>query len=172
MKQPRKIQRLLDDVLADTVSADFSEAVLERTLRQARRRQRIRRSQQTVLIVAVLAALIFWLWPRERPVPIQAEKESRPILLALPVVNFVETLPLPPGMIVETRAGLAAMILASPSTLKLVETLPAGELFRQLNDDQLLALVAGRPVALVRYGPHDAMIVMSEEIVDHGFRLE
>jgi hypothetical protein len=172
MKQPTKIERLLDDVLADTGSADFSQTVLERTLRHARRRHRIRRSQQTLLIVVVLVALTFWLWPREQSAPGRAAKESRPVLLALPAVNFVETVPLPPGMVVETRVGLVAMIPASSSTILLAETQPADELFQQLNDDQLLALVAGQPVALVRYGPHDATVVMSEEILGRGFRME
>ena len=172
MKQPTKIERLLDDVLADTASADFSEAVLEQTLRQARRRQRVRRSQQTLLIVAVLAALTFWLRSREYSAPDQAAKESRPVLRAVPAINFVKTLPLPPGMVVKTRAGLVAMIPTSPSMIKLVGTLPANELFQQLNDDQLLALVEGQPIALVRYGPHDATVVMSEEILGKGFRVE
>src|ERR1039457_785259 len=111
MKQPTNIERLLDDVLAAApVSADFSEAVLEQTLRQARRRHHIRRSQQTLLIVAVLAALTFWLRSREYSAPDQAAKESRPVLRALPTINFVETRPLPPGMVVKTRAGLVAMI--------------------------------------------------------------
>lgn len=172
MKQPKKIQRLLDDVLADSVSADFSEAVLERTLRQARRRQHIRQSQRILLIVVALAALTVWLLPREHSTPHQAVRESRPVVFTLPAINFVETRPLPPGMMVETRAGLVATIPTSPSTIALVETLPADELFQQLNDNQLLALVAGQPVALVRYGPHNAMVVMSEEIVEKGFRLE
>jgi len=119
--------------------------------------------------VAVLAALVFWLWPRERAALIQAAKDSPRVL---PAINFVETLPLPPGMMVDTRAGLVAMIPTSLATLSLVETLPASELFQQLNDNQLLALVAGQPIALVRYGPHDATVVMSEEILGTGSRLE
>jgi len=172
MKSPTKTERLLDDTLSEAASADFSQTVLERTLRQVRRRRFARQLRQTMLAVAVLAVLTFWLWPRERPAATQATKESAPFPPALPAVTFVETLPLPPGMVVETRVGSVPMLAASSPIITLVETLPADELFRQLDDNQLLALVTGKPVALVRYGPHDAVLVLPDDLLQEGFRVE
>lgn len=173
MNRPTNTERLLDDLLADAASPDFSQTVLERMLQQARRRRRVRQLRQTLLTVAVLAALTFWLWPRaERPRPMQATKQSPPITPAIPAINFVQTLPLPPGMVVETHLGAITMLPVSSSIIALVETLPADELFHQLDDNQLLALVTGKPIALVRYGPHDAVLVMPEELLQQGFRVE
>ncbi len=172
MTSPTKTERLLDDTLSEAASIDFSHAVLERTLRQARRRRLVRQLRQTLLTVAVLAALMFWLWPREHSAPVQATKPSRPAPPVMPAITLVQTLPLPPGMVVETHLGSISMLPVSTSIITLIETLPADELFRQLDDNQLLALVTGKPVALVRYGPHDAVLVMPQELLQEGFRVE
>jgi hypothetical protein len=172
MTSPTKTERLLDDTLSEAASIDFSHGVLERTLRQVRRRRRVRQVRQTLLTLAVLAALTFWLWPREHSVPAQATKQSRPVSPVMPAITLVQTLPLPPSMVVETHPGSISMLPVATSTITLVETLPADELFRQLDDNQLLALVTGKPVALVRYGPHNAVLAMPEELLQEGFRVE
>jgi hypothetical protein len=168
MKRPTKTERLLDDVLAETASAEFRQAVLQQALLQARRRRHVRMARRVLVTVAVLAAAAFWLRPRQRPAG------SSPIVKGLQpesTVTFVETQPLPPVMLVETKPGLVAMV-SSSSSVTFVATRPADELFQQLNDDQLLALVAGQPIALVRRSPHEAALIMPDEIQREGFRVQ
>ena len=165
MKRPTKTERLIDDVLSGSASPQFQQDTLEQTLRHVRRRRRARAAGRTLLAVAVLTAAAFWLWPRQRPVTTTKQIQPEP-----PVV-VVATQPLPPGTLVETQPQpVAEVSTATPVTY--VATLPADQLFEQVNDEQLLVLVAGQPIALVRYGPHEAALIMPDEILRNGFRVQ
>jgi hypothetical protein len=87
--------------------------------------------------------------------------------------DLVMTQSLPADMIVSTQTGLVRIVTATgPSTLTLVSTRSADELFRELDDDQMLALLKHQSVALVRYGPHEATLVMPDELLREGFQVE
>ncbi|MGD0016170.1 MAG: hypothetical protein ABSC38_01440 [Verrucomicrobiia bacterium] len=172
MKQPTKTERLLDEVLAETISADFSQGLLEQTLHQARRRRRIRHLRQGLLMLAALGALPFWLWHLKTSAPVQNTEEIRSAPQMAPAFVVVKTRPLSPGMLVETQTGLATTISTTPSAITLVATRPADQSFRLLDDDQLLALVADQPAAMVRLGPHDATLIITDQILQDGLPVQ
>ena len=172
MKPPRKTEQLMDEILADAASGDFAESVLRQMLRQARRRQRVRQLRQVLLVAAVLSALHLWLRQPQTPKLVRTAKEISPPA-APRAFDLVVTQPLLADMVVNTQTGLVAIVNATwPSTLALVSTLSADELFRELDDDQVLALLKDQPVALVRYGPHEATLVVTEELLHEGFQVE
>jgi hypothetical protein len=172
MKPPRKTEQLVDEILADAASGEFAESVLRQMLRQARRRQRVRQLRQILLVAAVLSALHLWLRQPQTPQLARTAKEVSPT--AEPrAFDFVMTQPLQADMIINTQTGLVAIVTATwPSTLALVSTRSADELFRELDDDQMLALLKDQPVALVRYGPHEAALVIPEQLLHEGFQVE
>ena len=162
----------MDEILADAASGEFAESVLRQIFRQARRRQRVRQLRQILLVAAVLSALHLWLRQPQTPKPVRTAKEASPAAEAL-AFDLVMTQPLQADMIVNTQTGLVAIVTATwPSTLARGSTHSADELFRELDDDQMLALLKDQPAALVRYGPHEATLVMTEELLHEGFQVE
>ena len=159
---------LLDDVLAEAAPADFREALLGETLRLVRRRCRLRyaRNAAGILIaLALLGALIF---------PKNIHKQS--IAVAPPKEKPVEknyalviTRPLAAGAMITTHPLAAAQFAGSKPTVEMVETTPGN--FRTINDDELLALLAGHPAALVRVGPNSEKLVFANPQDAKGFPL-
>jgi hypothetical protein len=66
---------------------------------------------------------------------------------------------LPPGAIVRTQPFAPDRIVMSVASVDVVRTTPSSGGFRRLNDDELLALVAPRPAALVRVGPDSSKLI-------------
>src|SRR2546427_10594226 len=66
---------------------------------------------------------------------------------------------LDPSMFVKSDPQTVNLVRSSIQSFSLVETGSSGELYRELSDDELLALLAGHPVALVRHGPSEAELV-------------
>jgi Sec-independent protein secretion pathway component TatC len=172
MKPPGKTEQLLNDILTDTASAESDQSMLRQMVQEARRRQHVRRLRQALLVLSAVGAVLIWLRPRERPATVQTAKEIQATLRAAPAVVYVETQPLPPSMVADTQTAPVAMVPTASPSITLVATRPANELFQQLDDDQLLALVASQPVALIRYGPHEAALVIPDEILQQGFLVE
>lgn len=172
MRPPKKTEQLVDEILADAAPGGFAESVLRQTLRQARRRQRIRQLRQVLLVAVALSALNLWLWRPHTPELVRTAKKVSPT--AEPrAFDLVMTQPLQADMIVNTQTGLVVIVTATwPSTLALISTRSADELFRELDDDQMLALLKDQSVALVRYGPHEAALVMPDEFLREGFQVE
>jgi hypothetical protein len=83
---------------------------------------------------------------------------SGPASLPARLYALVRTQPLPPAAWVTTRPLSPANLVVSARTGNIVVTAAAGGLVREINDDQLLALVP-KPAALVRYSPHSAELV-------------
>ncbi|HUJ71376.1 MAG TPA: hypothetical protein VLZ30_03975 [Verrucomicrobiae bacterium] len=172
MKLPKKTEQLVDEILADTAPGGFAESVLRQMLRQARRRQRVRQLGQGLLVAAVLFALSLWLWWPQTPKLVRTVKEVSPAV-GPRAFDLVTSQPLQADMIVNTQTGLVSIVTSvSPSTLALVSTRSADELFRELDDDEMLALLKDRPVALVRYRPHEATLVMPNNLLREGFQIE
>ena len=142
---------LLDDVLAEAAPADFERALLEGTLRAVRRRRRTRQLTRGLAVVGAFAAIVVAVW--NALWPFSSVKAVRPAL------NIVRSQPLPPSMIVRTRPGSVAVVISSPKTFALIETGSIKDPFREIDDEQLLGLTGGRPVALVRHGPHQAELL-------------
>ena len=144
-------ERLLADVLGEGGAADFREGLLHETLRLARRRRRVRQVRRTASALAVLVGLGFLVWRHSpsglSPAPVPAKPYA-----------LVRTQPLSPTAWVATRPLSRANLVVSASTGNIVVTAQAAVPVREINDDDLLALLP-RPAALVRYGPHSAELV-------------
>ncbi len=147
MSLPLDHERLLDEVLADGLPADFRETLLGETLRLVRRRRRARQARRAGATLAVLAALVALVWKNVT---------TRP---GTDGAAIVRTRPLPAGALVVSRPLPAECLVTSVRTAGLVTTPPGGGPFRVIGDDELLALVAPTPVALVRWTPHEAELV-------------
>ncbi len=147
MNLPIDHERLLDEVLADGLPADFRETLLGATLRLVRRRRRMRQARRAVTTLAVLAALAALVWQNF---------PTRPVTDGAAIVR---TRLLPAGALVATRPLPAECRVASVRTADIVTTPPGGGPFRVIDDNELLALVAPTPVALVRWAPNVAELV-------------
>lgn len=157
MKPEPDAERLLADVLEEAVPPDFRADLLDRTLKQVRRRRHLRQWNHGVLAVALIATVGFLLW--KTSVPKDANQGAPGEAL-----EIVTSQPLSPAMIVQSSPGMVRMISSSLSTLAVIETSPFGDGYRELNDEELLAFTAGKPSVLVRQGPHQAELL----IVDSG----
>jgi hypothetical protein len=152
MNHPADNERLLADVLADDAAAGFRAALFGETLRLARRRRRLRQARRTmaaVVAVVGLAALIWRSLPPQAPTP---QAAGRGYVL-------VHTQPLPAAALVKTRPFSPDRLVASVATAGIVRTTAISGQIREIGDDDLLALAAPKPVALVRRGPHEAELV-------------
>ena len=150
---------LLDDVL--TEAEEFPGALLDETLRAVRQRRRLRRSSRGLAVLGVLAVGAAVVWNTLLP--------ARRVEVVHPALHIVSSRPLPSAMIVATRPGGLTMVTSSPKTHLLVETGSINDPFKEINDEQLLALADGRPAALVRHGPHQAELIFLNPDDEHGF---
>jgi hypothetical protein len=162
MKHRTDPERLLDDVLEESIPPGFRGELLEQTLRQVRRRKRARRVGQSLLITALLVGLPLALWKRTPPPAATIAVRPQPD-------GLVRSRPLPPSMIVETRSGSVYFVASSAITVIPVETRRGENLFREIDDDQLLALAGGRPVALVRQDSAHAEFLVLDSADQNGF---
>ena len=151
MNNLRHTERLLTDVLGEGMAADFREGLLNEMLRLAKRRRRFRQARRTASALAVLVGFGLLIWRQFPPGPGPASLPTKPYVL-------VRTQHLPPTAWVATKPLSSANLLVSTSHGNVVVTAKAGVPLRELNDDELLALVP-KPAALVRYGPHSAELV-------------
>ncbi len=151
MNDPRHSDRLLSDVFGEGVSADFRAGLLEQTLRLARRRRRVRQVRAAVPALALLAVFALLVRHHAPPVQISRAPPAKPYTL-------VRTRPLPPAAWIASRPLSPANIIASAKTDSIILTAKAEVRPREINDDELLALLP-KPAALVRHGPHSAELI-------------
>ena len=64
------------------------------------------------------------------------------------------------------------MVTSSSATFGLVEPSSIKDPFQEIDDEQLLALVGGRPAALVRQGPHQAELLFLNPEDTNGFPIQ
>jgi hypothetical protein len=158
VNNPGPNERLLADILGEGVSADFREGLLNEMLQHARRRRRFRQVRGAASALAVLAVLGLLVWDQFPSGRAPAGFPAKPYAV-------VRTQPLPPTAWVRTKPLAPASLVASVKTGNIVSTPATGSLIRELNDDELLALVP-RPVALVRFSPNSAELVFVNQ-ADH-----
>jgi hypothetical protein len=162
MKRPT--EQLLDDVLAEAAPPGFRAALLDRTLRQARRRKQIRRWNLALSAAAGVALLTFAFWNAREP-RTASTPARRPDLV------IVHSRPLNPAQVVSTRPGAVQMVSSSASTFRLVQT-RMERLYEEIDDQQLLALVSGKPVALIHRGPNQAELIFLNREDEKGVHLQ
>jgi Na+-transporting NADH:ubiquinone oxidoreductase subunit NqrA len=85
---------------------------------------------------------------------------------------IVRTQPLDPRRMVGTTPGTVAMVNSSKATFALVETRTTRQIVKEIDDEGLLALLQGRPAALVRRGSNQAELVFLNPEDAKGFPLQ
>lgn len=153
MKNENEHGRLMDDILEEIAPPAFRAELLDRILKQAQRRNRMRRWNNGVFTTAVIAVIGLFAWRMHVP---EKGKQEQP----LSGLTVVTSKPLAASMAVESNPGSVTVISSFPSTITVVETSPSAHDYRELNDEELLAMVAGTPSVLVRLGPHQAELLV------------
>lgn len=150
-------ESLLAEVLAEASPTDFREAMLAETLRLARRRRQFRQVRQgagVLAVIGLLAVLVAQQFSRQPDVSMPLAKK-----IVKQSYELVRTQPLPAGALISTRKFSEAQFAASVSTVVAVATVSGG--FRQINDNELLALLADKPAVLIRTGPNSEELVFA-----------
>ena len=154
MKPNPDSERLLNDLLNEVAPEEFRTALLDQTLRHARRR-RTWRAGKGLAAVAVLSALASWLWISERAPEVAVRRPA----IEAPSFRVIHTRQFDPAFIVVTRPGLTPVVRSGDSKIAAIETDPVRRPYQEINDDELLLLFAGRPAALTRQGPDQARLL-------------
>lgn len=156
-------ERLLEDVLAAETEGGKREASLENVLRLARRR-RTRAARRVVSSVAVVVVSVIAFVRFNHPTQMKPEVAQA----ASSVTNliWVTSQPLPVGAIVASRALLPEQIVTTIEMPNIVHTMPGD--YREVDDDELIALTAPQVVALVRRGPHEMELIFVTEQPRHA----
>jgi hypothetical protein len=150
-------ESLLAEVLAEASPTDFREAMLAETLRLARRRRQFRQVRQAagvLALIGLLAVLVAQQFSRQPDVSMPLAKKN-----VKQSYELVRTQPLPAGALISTGKFSEAQFAASVSTVVAVVTVSGG--FRQINDNELLALLADKPAVLIRTGPNSEELVFA-----------
>ena len=153
MKHEPDPNRLLDDILGEISPPHFRAEMLERTLKQVRRQRQLRQLNHGLLAAAVIMVAGFMAWR------IYAPRSQRPAL-PIAMVNLVSSRPVSPSMIVESNTNFVHTITSLGTTVAIVQTQTSHPEMRELNDDELLAMVNGQPALLVRRAPHQAELLI------------
>lgn len=151
---PDNHQRLIDALVTEGLPPDLQARLLAGTLRQVRRRRRLRHGMRGLAALVILligtAAGSFWkrahapAWhPLAATHQVVATRDSSP-------VPTVRTQPLVP--IVHTSAFPPVPVIA---------TIPRLPVYQLLSDSELLALAAPFSPTLVRVGPHQQTLVLA-----------
>ena len=143
-----------EDLLAEVMAEEtgFREAMLGETLRLARGRRRwhqTRRAAVVVLIVGAIALAVGYNWP--------AHQSGSPPTLAMN--KAVPPQPSSPYEVITTR----------PLPMVIVNTEPGSGGVHEINDDELLTLVAARPAILVQIGKNSSALVFANPEDQKGF---
>ena len=154
----------LDGLWQDTASSEFREALLSETLRHVQHRRSNRRLRQGIIFVFCVVLFSTMVWntrePARRPVPI-----SKPSLIV------VRSMSLQAGQIIGTHPGGVEVIRSSRAGLAWIETSSAKRQFHEINDEQLFALLSGRPAGLVRSGPNRVELIFLDPEDRNGFEI-
>jgi hypothetical protein len=162
---------LLRDVFAETDTPKLRAELLATTL-NAVRRQDARRRRNRCLLASACALGLVWVTAKL----VLPAKSQPPMISPNPSVAYSDPLiirsqPLAPGMIVVANPGDLKKV-SSFAGITVVVTSPATELFEPLDDDKLMTLVAGKPVAVVHEGPFVARFVFLNPDDAEGWPLQ
>jgi hypothetical protein len=146
-------EQLLDDLLEDAVPPEFRSALLDKTLRSARRRKRARRFNMALGATAVAGIFLLSFWKMREPATL-------PDQIRQPDPMVVNSRPLQPRQIVITQLDSVKEFVSSASTFTEVRTSGSSGPYEEINDKQLLALLSDRLAVLVHYGPHQAELII------------
>ena len=153
---------LLNDVLEEVAPPAFRAQVFQEALEEVRFRKRLVQFRRGALVLACVAIMVVL---GAKFVPFEGSR-------SLGKIN---------PLIIHSRLLTAQMLISSrPDTVDVVTTANASVTLVQssagtysiLGDDQLLALLAGRPAVLVRRGVFDAELVFVNPADRDGFPVQ
>src|SRR5689334_9269614 len=150
---PSRDNPLLSDVLGEDSDSAFREGLLNHALQRVRLRRRFRKARQVAHASLVVAGLVV------ASIHLLVRKPSQSKGVA-PSYLQIATQPLGANAVVSTVEDHSiALISSTPAGgIEVVATSEKTGLVRQLDDDQLLALLPS-PALLVRRAPHLAELV-------------
>jgi hypothetical protein len=157
---------LLDDVFAENVPEGFREALLGETLRRVRRRRHLRQLRRAAALVVACGLVVVWAWQDLAPRPLPPAPVAKGVERSY---HLVRTHAFPADAVVTTRPLVAWQFVASAGPVRVIPT--TADNYRVINDDELLALIAPRPAALVRLGPHSEELIFANPGDEKGFPL-
>ena len=140
MKRPNR--QLLDDLLEDSVSPEFSAALMDKTFRSARQRKRVRYFSQALGAIALVGVFAFVFLEMRKPAD-SLNQIRAPILSAAPAPSL---------------SAVPVVGTEPDSSLTVVQTSEADRP-TEINDKELMTLLADKSVALVRYGSSPAQLI-------------
>ncbi|MGA2660663.1 MAG: hypothetical protein ABSH34_24510 [Verrucomicrobiota bacterium] len=152
---------LLDDVLADAAPPDFRADLLRLTLEQVQSRKHRRRRNRGLLAAACLLLVLAVAARLLSPPNARKPGPDNPLV--------VHSRPLDARMLVTTQPGGPGLVRSSASAIARITTSPTERMFDLVADDQLFALLGGRPAALVWRGPATAELVFLNPADRDGF---
>ena len=157
MKTTEK-DRLLKDVLNDESYTAFRAGLFDR-MQVELRRQRTARKRRLVLALAACVPITFALYLLLSP---PTSSSARP-----PGITMIHTVPLAADQVVRTAAMNSQATIKQPQVLLVTTTAAnieivrsSGQSLERVNDQQLLDLFKGQPVALVTVGPGERRLVL------------
>ena len=153
---------MLEEVLGESLPDGFREEILQHTLRSVRNRRRYRRACKMAgaLAAVLVAGIIFYaIWPK------QLSRES-----AVPGYEVIRTSRFPSSSIVNTKPLPGDQLATAMVAVSVVHTQKSG-FYRDITDDELLALATGRSGLLVRVGPGKQELIFANEADQRGFPL-
>lgn len=152
MNERPQNERLLSDILAEETPENVREALLNQTLRLARRRRYIRRARLALAPVVLVAGVICFVW---RPlIP------SRPLLERVKTNMVAGAVSVSHEFLLETQPLSPVKLVTSVRSTKTVTT-GLGYRAREIDDEDLLELASPNPVVLIRQGPHQVELVFA-----------
>jgi hypothetical protein len=150
-------ETLLTEIFAGASPADFRAAMLAETLRLVRRRRHFRQFRRGLGVFVVMGLLVVFVAQQFSKLPVISRPQAKKF--AMPNYELVLTQPLPASALIATHSF--SMPGPSESVPKVVEIVTAGGGFRLINDNELLTLLADKPAALIRTGPHSEELVFA-----------
>ena len=152
MNPSPKQNDLLEDVLAESVPADFRAGLLSETLVLVRRRRQWRQARRIMAVAALLLFISVSVW--------RGWASRRPIE-TFPVNGYelVSTQALSSDAIVSTQPLRLEETIGTVASVEVVRTVPGMNRTQLVSDEELLALAAHRLPALVRTGAHTQTLI-------------
>jgi hypothetical protein len=161
MKPHPQTSQLLDAVLAEKDDVALLESTLQAVRRRRKTQQWQRRACALVLVAGFILAISEMHWTEVLKTPPK-----------LSPYRLVTSQPLAPPMWVTTRPNSVRMVASSVGGLTLVETKSSAVGVKEINDDQLFALLGNRPAMLVRETSDHSKLIMLQAQDQHGFPID
>ena len=161
MTSKKDQERLLEDMIDESLPDDLRESILQHTLHAIRRRRRYRHAYKSIGALAATLVVGFAFFAVSR--------KNSLIEPVKPAYEIVRTSAFPPAAIVSSKPLRADQIATATFAVNEIRTRKDARDYRSLTDDELLALVASRSGLLVRVGPMEQKLIFPNEDDQRGF---